>query len=119
CAHRRLRRERRQARVGRRSEGGPTSDLRCPEIKLPPTGGSEQSQSIRSPVGACHSGHMKALSNARPRFHTRLDLCSCGRSGRIHLVPVENGQNKRGGRLPYFSGYSSVLPLGYKMSWVL
>jgi hypothetical protein len=32
---------------------------------------------------------------------------------------VENGPNKRGGRLPDFAGYCSVLPLGYKMSWVL
>jgi hypothetical protein len=36
-----------------------------------------------------------------------------------HAVPVENGQNKRGGRLPDSAGYCSVLPLGYKMSWVL
>ena len=35
------------------------------------------------------------------------------------FVPVENGPNKRGGRLPDFAGYSRVLPLGYKMSWVL
>ena len=35
------------------------------------------------------------------------------------LVPVENGSTKRGGRLLGFAGYSSVLPLGYKMSWVL
>jgi hypothetical protein len=35
------------------------------------------------------------------------------------MVPVENGLNKRGGRLPGSAGYSSVLPLGYKMSWVL
>jgi hypothetical protein len=34
-------------------------------------------------------------------------------------VPVENGPNKRGGRLPDSAGYSRVLPLGYKMSWVL
>jgi len=34
-------------------------------------------------------------------------------------VPVENGSNKRGGRLLDFAGYCSVLPLGYKMSWVL
>jgi hypothetical protein len=32
---------------------------------------------------------------------------------------VENGSNKRGGRLLDFAGYCSVLPLGYKMSWVL
>jgi hypothetical protein len=35
------------------------------------------------------------------------------------MVPVENGSIKRGGRLPDSAGYSSVLPLGYKMSWVL
>jgi hypothetical protein len=35
------------------------------------------------------------------------------------MVPVENGVNKRGGRLPGFAGYCSVIPLGYKMSWVL
>jgi hypothetical protein len=34
-------------------------------------------------------------------------------------VPVENGPDKRGGRLPDSAGYSRVLPLGYKMSWVL
>jgi hypothetical protein len=34
-------------------------------------------------------------------------------------VPVENGLTKRGGRLPGSAGYSSVLPLGYKISWVL
>src|ERR1700680_3300909 len=27
--------------------------------------------------------------------------------------------HKRGGRLPDFAGYSSVIPLGYKISWVL
>jgi hypothetical protein len=35
------------------------------------------------------------------------------------IVPVENGLTKRGGRLPGSAGYSSVLPLGYKISWVL
>ena len=35
------------------------------------------------------------------------------------VVLVENGLSKRGGRLPDFAGYCSVLPLGYKMSWVL
>jgi hypothetical protein len=37
----------------------------------------------------------------------------------FQCVPVENGTNKRGGRLPDSAGYCSVLPLGYKMSWVL
>jgi hypothetical protein len=33
-------------------------------------------------------------------------------------VPVENGLNKRGGRLPGSAGSSRVLPLGYKMSCI-
>ncbi len=37
----------------------------------------------------------------------------------FQCVPVENGPNKRGGRLPDSAGSSRVLPLGYKMSWVL
>jgi hypothetical protein len=62
---------------------------------------------------------MTGLSNAHPRFHPRSDLCCGKRSGRLKAIPVENGPNKRGGRLPDFAGYCSVLPLGYKMSWVL
>ena len=61
------------------------------KTKLPPIGGSKESQSIRSPLPPCQSAPTKRLSHARPPFHPRRDLCSRRRSGRLRIVPVENG----------------------------
>ena len=54
--------------------------------------------------------------------HLSIHAAICVWSGEVAdsaSVPVENGLNKRGGRLPDSAGYSRVLPLGYKMSWVM
>ena len=61
------------AGVGRKE--GRHRNFAVPEIKLPPTGGSKQSQSIRSPVGACQSGHMHGFIQRSSTFPSTHAIC--------------------------------------------